>query len=254
MNLESIQIHLNSQKADKYNVLNSFSDCDFYLPTIELPSQHTILLSVISAVIPYTWYNVDSTNNALYYSTTSNTSPVGILIPHGNYNAIQLASFLTSVLPNTTVTYSIITNKYFFQNSGENFKFYPSLSTCFSLIGFGSNILYSTSYGGSPSHLTSQNCINLLSKQCVCIQSNLPTGNINHSNASEGNLLVSIPINGNPYSIITYYNYGNFKTNLFSNNINFINIKITDSNNNLIDLNSCHWSLTLQIDVVNFVV
>ena len=51
MNLETIQIHLNSADADSYNN-HSNSDCNFILPQIELPSQHQILLSVQSAIIP----------------------------------------------------------------------------------------------------------------------------------------------------------------------------------------------------------
>ena len=65
-NIETIQIHLNSSDANSYNN-NSLSDCNFYLPIIELPLQHTILLSVQSAVIPYTFYNISSTNNILVY-------------------------------------------------------------------------------------------------------------------------------------------------------------------------------------------
>jgi hypothetical protein len=40
--------------------------------------------------------------------------------------------------------------------------------------------------------------------------------------------------------------------NIFQNNFNVINIKICDQNNNVIELNNCHWSLTLQIDVIKF--
>jgi hypothetical protein len=251
MNLETIQIHLNSADANCYNN-NSQSDCSFYLPCIEIPAQHQILLSVQSAVIPYTFYNIDNTNNILVYNTDSISTHNYIHLAVGNYNAIQLASYLGTVLPNFTITYNIITNKFLFTNSLENFIFYPIVSTAFSILGFNSTTgtLYSTSILKS---LKSSQCINLLSKQCVCISSNLQTGNINHSNLSEGNVLCSIPVQSNPYSLITYFNQNNFKTNLYTNTISNINIKITDQNNNLLDLNGCYFSLTLQLEVVNFV-
>jgi hypothetical protein len=37
---------------------------------------------------------------------------------------------------------------------------------------------------------------------------------------------------------------------LYSNNISYINIKIVDENNTLMNLNGCYWNLTLQLDIV----
>ena len=244
MNVDTLQIHLNSANADSYNN-NSFSDCVFQLPTIELPPQHTIYLSVQSAVIPYTFYNIDSTNNLLIFTANGLTTTLNIT--GGNYNAINLASYLTSNLLNITVKYNPIINKFTFTHLNYDFIF-SSLSTCFVLLGISNNNLSSTNR-----IYTSNNCVNLLSKTCLCIQSNLPTLNINHSNLSEGNLLVSFPVNTPPYSLITFENKSNFKTNLNSNTLSNINIKLIDQNNNLVNLNGCFFSLTLQIDVVDYV-
>jgi hypothetical protein len=250
MYLDTIQIHLNSADADSYNN-NSKCDANFQIPNIELPSQHQILLSVQSAVIPYSFYSIDSTNNKLVYSLNHSGGTESIYIQPGNYNAIELAKYLSAYLPNFTVTYLSIQNKFIFTSQTyANFVFHPEYSTCFSLLGFTSDVPYSTGFNYS---LTSYNCINLLSKQAICISSNLHTGNINHSNLSEGNILVSIPIQSNPYSLITYTNTNNLKTNLYSNSLSFINIKLYDQNNKLLNLNGCSFSVTLQIDVINFV-
>jgi len=61
---ESIQIHLNSKFASSYND-NNTSDCNFSLPVIEIPSQHSIMLSVQHAIIPYSFYNINATNNVI---------------------------------------------------------------------------------------------------------------------------------------------------------------------------------------------
>ena len=249
MNLETIQIHLNSADADSYNN-NSTSDCNFILPQIELPSQHQILLSVQSAVIPYSFYGIDSNNNTLTFSTNNSIITNYITIQQGNYNAIQLATYLSANLPNFTVSYLPIQNKFVFSSTFANFVFHPESSTCFSLLGFTNDVLYSTGFNYS---LTSYKCVNLLPKQAICISSNLLTGNINHSNLAEGNILCSIPVQSNPYSLITYSNQNNFKTNLYSNNLSHINIKLYDQNNNLLDLNGCNFSLTLQLEVIKFV-
>lgn len=245
MNLDSIQIHLNSKYADSYNN-NNKSDCQFNLPLIELPMQNYIYLSVQSATIPYTWYNIDSTNNKLIY--TLNGEYNYLEITKGNYNSIQLAIFLTNAMNGFVVSYSVITNKITFTHSTYNFVI-NNTSSCLGILGFPSVELYQTSILQS---LTSYTMMNLLNKSSVYIQTNLTTGNINNNKKSTGNILCCIPISAPPYSLISYVNTNSFRSNLYVSNINNINIRIVDENNDLIDLNGCEFSITLQIDAVNF--
>jgi hypothetical protein len=243
MNLDSIQIHLNSKYADKY-VNGSISDCEFNLPMIEIPSQHYIYISVQNATVPYTWYNIDSTNNTLIYHVSG--AYYALQITQGNYNANQLASFLAKNMSGTfTVYYDIITNKFTFTNAND--FVINSTSTCLGILGFPTNELYSTSILKS---LTSYSMVNLLNKSSIYIQSNLLTGNINNNSKAEGTILTSIPINSPPYSLISCNNFNGFKSNLYANNISYINIKIVDENNTLMNLNGCYWNLTLQLDIV----
>ena len=64
--MESIQIYLNSSNADKY--FNGAADCEYLLPLIEIPDGFHIYLSVVSCLIPYSFYNINSSNNVLKYS------------------------------------------------------------------------------------------------------------------------------------------------------------------------------------------
>ena len=111
-NVESIQIHLNSKFASSYNNLH-FSDCDFTTSLIQISDKYTIYLSVVNAVIPYSFYNVNSTNNILYYQelTSPTVTNTTIFIPYGNYNVNQLATYLAQNLPRTNVSYDPIKNK-----------------------------------------------------------------------------------------------------------------------------------------------
>ena len=63
MNVDTIQIHFNTKYSNKIN--GSSSDVEFYLPLIEIPLQHYMYLSLQNAFIPYSFYNVDNTNNTL---------------------------------------------------------------------------------------------------------------------------------------------------------------------------------------------
>ena len=52
--------------------------------------------------------------------------------------------------------------------------------------------------------------------------------------------------------MIEYNNVNNFRTNLFINSINKINIRLADDKGNLIDLNGMYFNITIQLDVVQF--
>jgi hypothetical protein len=67
------------------------------------------------------------------------------------------------------------------------------------------------------------------------------------------NIICSIPVTNNPYSLIEYKNTNDFKVDLRTNIFNTINIKLIDQDGIDINLNSMYFSLTLQLDVVNFV-
>jgi hypothetical protein len=247
MDLESIQITLNSRYATKY-INNSHSNCEFYLPIIEIPTQHHIYLSVVNAIIPYTFYNINSLNNTLIYVIDGVDTILSIDI--GNYNAIQLASYLTKWMPNFTVKYSTITNQFTFTNSVSNFSFNP-LTTCFDVLGFDAEQpLYLQSI---LKELTSEYCANMQSVQCVNIISNFLTGNINSYDMKTNRTLCCIPVNSQPYTNIVYENSTNFRSNLYTNIINYINIQLTDQQHNTLNLNGLDWTIVLQIDVVSFI-
>jgi hypothetical protein len=111
--VETIQIHLNSEVADK--TYGNTSYCDFYLPLIEIPYKYHIYASVQHMVIPYTFYNINSTNNLLNY--TVNSVSKSLTITAGNYNGNTLKAFLNTNMTGFTVIYSLITNAYTFVNS-----------------------------------------------------------------------------------------------------------------------------------------
>ena len=81
----------------------------------------------------------------------------------------------------------------------------------------------------------------------------MSSDNFAKSNTNDKRILVSIPVNVSPFSIIIYQNLTNFKTNLFNNTLSYVNLKLIDQDGMIIDLNGCHWSCVLQIDIINYV-
>ena len=241
--VESFQIHLSSALADRYND-GLTSDCEFYLPVIEIPNNFHIHVSIQNFACPYTFYNINNSNNSLVY--LENSLANSITITNGNYNINNLITELTNKMTNFTIVYNSVTNKLTFTNSLYNFSF-SSTSTCLSLLGFSTNL------ASTLKTLTSDSVVNLSPYRCICISSNLKTFSVNKKFLNNTSLLASIPINTAPNSIIVYENKNNFKCNTFTNNINTIRIKLTDHNFNTLDLNGQHFTITLQFDVIDFV-
>ena len=244
--MESIQIYLNSQYADYY--INGASDCEYVLPLIEIPDGFHIYLSVVSCLIHYSFYNINSSNNVLNYSFDGVTIYTEI-IPIGNYIVNNLVTILKSnLLSGFNVNYNSIQNKLTFTHTTNEFMFMSS-STCLQILGFNLNSTISS----ISLSLTSVNCVNVYSIRTIQVNSNLITYNVNKLQKNNYCILCSIPISCTPFSLIEYVNRTNFKTNLFLNRLSNIKIKLTDDNGNLINLNGCYYSLTLQLDVVSFI-
>ena len=80
--MNSLQLQLSSNNVDSKND-NSFI---FYIPTgsILAESQEHIYISVQSAIIPNTFYNINSYNNILCYGLVSNMVKIKLTIPFVN--------------------------------------------------------------------------------------------------------------------------------------------------------------------------
>lgn len=243
---ESFQINLNSKFATRY-INNSNSECLFDLPYIEIPSQHHIHLSVKSAVIPYSFYNINHSNNFFIFIADNLTFTY--ILDVGNYNVSQLVKHLNTLMfeSGLNCSYNIITNKLSFTHLIYDFSISKN-STCLNFMGFDYAIIYQS----TNKKITAPNCLNLGLVQSIHITSNFISGSFNSSDLYRQNILCTIPLNSQPYSNIVYVNDSNFSTNLYVNMLNEIYIKLIDQDNNILNLNGLDWSITLQIDVVNF--
>ena len=243
--MESIQIHLNSENADI--IQNYNTDASFFLPNLNINSQHEIYLSVQNATIPYSFYQINSTNNFIKYTINGFSDIYNLYIPYGNYNINEIISFLNSNMTGFISSYNVKQNNITITNSNNYNWQFMSASTC-SCLGF-SYPSYSLNYSITSS------CVNLNPISYINILSNYKTKSfikkVGISNP-DFNLLCSFPIEVNRNSLIIYNNKNNFKTNTYTNNLNQLQIKITDNNGNLLNLNGLNWELTIQFDIIKF--
>ena len=245
-NKQTVCIFLNSQTANSY-VNNYTSECFFVLNNIIIPKRSKISVSVQTASIPYSFFNCDDFNNLLCYIENGITH--NVYIPQGNYNVLTLITALKTLMGvNFNIVYAILDNSLTFTNALYSFQLL-STSKCFELLGFKNNKTY-VSVGNS---LKSVYCINLFTIRNIYVSSNnFILNNVNNSTPNNSSILCSIPIQSSSGSIITYQNLFNVKNEVHNaTNLTLLHIKLTDQDGDILDLNGCHFSLTLQIDISN---
>jgi hypothetical protein len=236
-------LYLNSKQA-LTKIDGSTSNCIFDFNNLPI-DDGDIYVSVQTAQIPCTFYNVDSINNSLVYSVGGG-SLIYITIPPSNYNVNSLQAYLQSVMTGFTITFNSASNTYTFVHSSQNFIF-RELSTCFELLGFKDN----SSYSSTLLSLTSTISVNFFTIRNILIEcSNLITVN-KSSNIFDSNqsILTSIPITVSQGSVLSYSNVYNLSDRITSiKNFASLQIRLLDQDLDLLNLNGTEWTITLQIN------
>jgi hypothetical protein len=243
--IESIQIFLNSRYATE-TVGDNIANSIYYLPVIEIPDGHHIYLSLQNATIPYSFYSISSFDNTFIFGLVGDPATTYYVQP-GNYNITQLIDVIkTAMGASYTITYSSITSKLLITHSTSNFIIYAS--TINHALGFSKT----TDTESTANLLYSRDCVNVNQIRALNIEINFPTYNVNIAQAYNQNILATIPVYVPPFSIITYTNNNNFRTNLYVNKLDQIQIRILDNENRLVDMNGVQYQMTLQLDCVKF--
>ncbi len=236
---------MNSKTANRY-LNSSTSECVFNIPVIEIPKKRELYLSIQNAVIPYSFLNCDYYNQKLVYLIGGGEN-ITITIPEGNYTVLTLRDYLKTVMTGFTITYISLTNKFKFEHATSYFTFKKE-STCFELLGFVEN----ENVTSTSKILTSTITCNLFPIRTIYVESpNVVCSNINHATPNNASVICSIPVNNSQFGLISYLNNGvtRFKIDHIRN-FTELKIKLTDQDGDLLDLNGCHWSMTIQLDII----
>lgn len=245
MQSESLQIYLNSRYATE-TINGNPANSIYYLPVIEIPDGHHIYLSLQNASIPYSFYSITSIDNTFSWGLVAGSVNT-YSVPPGNYNITQLIDVLKIQMGvSYTITYSSITSKILITHASSNFIIYAASFN--HIIGF-SKTTNTTSAGNL---LYGRDCVNLNQIRAINIECNFPTYNVNVAQPYNQNILATIPVYVAPFSIISFVNNNNFRTNLYVNKLDQIQIRIIDNNGLLVDLNGINYQMTLQLDCIKF--
>tara|TARA_R100000951_G_C2622451_1_gene174948 strand:+ start:123 stop:1145 length:1023 start_codon:yes stop_codon:yes gene_type:complete len=237
---------------------------------IEVPLNQRALVSLQSATIPYSFYNIRSgVNDTLIYEitnvdTSSSTNGQTLTLTNGNYTAYTLADEIKTVINNHTIDvdyefdmiYDSDKNKYLFSLTNKSnanqlrmdFFFANSIQSCNIEMGF--EPLNHKFFSDTEESLRfSQNVIDINgSIHGVYIRSNLVSkGTLDSQNGTLSNILARLPINIQSGGII-FGDNNHHKSIVDLKYINTITIRLTDERNRLLDLNGLHFQLAIQID------
>jgi len=240
---DQIQIYLNSKSATRYGDAGT-SDCYFNIPRLEIPRANKIFLSVLNASIPYSFFNVDDYDNKLVY--TQNGVTTTLTIPQGNYTVLTLRDWFNTNMTGFTWVYISTSNQYQITHTTTNFTFNKE-TTIFELLGFADG----SDYTSTTKVLKSSIMCNFFPIRQILLQSfNILNSNINAATPNNASILASIPVTTQANGIIQYSNNGSIKFRVdHLDNISDMRITLTDQDGDHLDLNGCHWSATLQIDI-----
>lgn len=259
-------IHLNTADADAYLQTGLTSYCSFNLDTpIIIDKNHSALISLNSAIIPYSMYNIRTgVNNSLIIQLIATSEFFQLLIPSGNYTITTLATIIKGLiegLSETQGTYTISFNrttmKYTYSSSVKEilFDFSDNPKSCHIELGFKENEI--TPIGGIGNGVNSLESTNVPdvngSVHSIFIRTNLTSkSSIDSQTRSFSTILGKIPIDTNFGGVLFFNPRDNIQKILLDTHIiNIITIRITDEFNRIIDLNGLNCNLSILVDIVN---
>ena len=218
-----------------FNYQNVLSDDDTVLKSF---------VTVLNAQIPCSFYVINLNNNQLIISGPTITTKT-IIISNGNYNANTLITELISKIGASGLNMEITINKsngiLTFTSSG--FVNYYLGGTILDIIGTDSSKVSSSNI------YTCSYPLNLLGVKKLLVRSErLAIHSVSSIDYASTNVLVTIPVDVPPFSMLSYNSQSESNKNLLNiRSINQIDIQIYDENDNLIDFNNLDWTISLVI-------
>ena len=262
-------VHINSLDATTVLQTDSTSYFSFVLEeNFKCPTNQSMLISLHSATIPYSFYNIrEDVNNVIPFKVQVGSvwSSVQIQkIPKGNYSANSLAKQIESALTASNtglngdikVTYDRSTMKYLYMcNPADHnrFTFYfdDQLNTAHIELGFSKNALPSPIDNVG---LTSENVCDVNGNiHGIYVRTNLSLdGSYDSLTKGLSTILARIPIDVNFGGVLFWQpqNGSAHKIQIQQPYVHTITIRLTDERNRLIDLNGLNFQVSIQFDFV----
>lgn len=237
-------IHCASDKAssNRNTLTNSTATFNLSRP-IEVPSDYGILVSCITATIPYSFWSVPNSIVIPITYGVSNTAR-NLTIKAGNYSALQVATQLTDATSGLTVTYDSALGTFLFATGATNQVTFPAQAV---------NAIIGMPVAGQTIPINSSaqapQAPQILGTKAIQVNTSIPLDTVT---AGSGNnlTLCYIPVNANPNNFISYAPNANaIKQHTTTNYITSIDISLCDESGALLDFKGVPWAVDLCFEL-----
>ena len=243
-------LHVRSKDATQQ--LDGFNT-DFKLnlkSPILVKGDEELHISLMSAEIPYSFYNISSdlNNNTFYYAETLLT------FTNQDYSIDDIVDFFNNdagFSAKFTTTYDRQKNKIKFTNiSGSSHILQFATSTINKVIGYDDTGKQSDITVADGAYSESPYVCNLATVHSILIRANIGQANVLSTISGNSNILQKISVDVNSNGII-YLNQQDYRQINISQApiVDHIEFKLTDQNNNLIQLNNVNFEMSLIFQI-----
>lgn len=210
---------------------------------IKAPKNHYIQMNVEQVSINRSWFTIQNGFNTFTLTNNLNNNTL-ITITEGYYNALDLRTTLQSQLPQFTVTYEKLTNKFIFQCNDftgiTNRRFIFNNNTIASLLGFNKDETPTFTPASLPgtsinNTIKSSKPIKVNEDACIYIRSDINKQSLASLeniglDIKESDIICSIPVEAAPFDNVIYNrnNNSNFTFNILTPSINKVRFYITN--------------------------
>ena len=246
MSDDNRKLYLRSNEGTVNNGIDT--DVTFAItPPLTTTDYFNFTLTLESAEIPVSFYNVNSSNNTFLYHLISSGVETSITIPIKNYDANQLLTVLNTLLSSLSlvVSYDEQTNKYTFTGSAD----FKLKGNAFRLLGL---IPDATTFNNSSSNiLVSPSMINLLFPRNCFLKL------ISTQATTYNSIIAKVQLSAEDLQIL-YFNgtiASEFSVTLTDRTLSSIRVSLIDDDGLALGaasgLNGIMWSLGVNVETVN---
>ena len=259
MNINLIQplrtniLHIRSKETTEIDNLNTNFSVTLK-NAIAVNENEIVHVTLTSLELPYSFYNISSAlnNNVMVYENSIGVKTTLTLLSQ-DYSITQLVNYLnddTGFSAVFTTSYNKQRMKITFINKDIEARFiYFSDSNINKLIGWEDEQI-DIDVPVDLIGIESSGVINMASVHSLFIRSNLSTGNIQSSRNGHSTILQKVSVDTNSGGLI-YFNQNDQQQISVLNPqvISTIEIRITDQNDNTIDLNNVNYEMSFLFEI-----
>ena len=242
--LRQFVLHVRSKDVERTGELNSHIFIDLLEPITINSATEEIHQILLSGELPYSFYNISSQVNNNIIRFTANGEPLPFTFPNKNYDVNELVKVMNDGNFPFTVSYDRFTMKLTFSNN-TNFTNILNLSTSTAnkVLGFAENASDITLLANQST--TSTGVVDLATIHSIFVKSNSSSNMVFSTRQGFSSTIQKVSVDVNSGGII-YLNQNDARQHtVLNSNIEFIELKLTDQNDRLIDFNAINYELSV---------